>query len=71
MVNYLATVPGPSPETRVVAGKSSVEDSGFVVVGVCNFDSETFSFPPDTASVPYVTITDAQQGLIRFSILQS
>jgi len=71
MINYLATVLG-SPETRVTAGKPSAEDSGLVVVGVNNFDSDTFSFPvSDDTAFPYVTITDTQRGVIHFSILRS
>ena len=69
MIDYLATV--PRREAAVVAGRRD-DDSGLLVVGVNNFDSDTFSFPsePD-APAPYVVITDEQGGVIRFSTLHS
>ncbi len=65
MINYFATAPAREPQ--VIAGEPSAEDSGLVD----NFGSDTFSFPvPDGTTFPYVTITDAQRGVIQFSILR-
>jgi hypothetical protein len=66
MITYLTTA-----TPHAAAGRTE-DDSGLVVVGVNNFDSETFSFPSnEKASAPYAVVTDEQGSVIRFSILQS
>ncbi len=71
MITYLTTMPAQSPEAIMSAGRAE-DDSGLVVVGVNNFDSDTFAFPlNDKTSAPYAVVTDVQGCVIRFSILQS
>ncbi len=70
MITYLTTM--PTQENIVASAGPPEDDSGLVVVGVNNFDSDTFSFPSnEKASAPYAVVTDAQGCVIRFSILQS
>ena len=70
MNTYLTTL--PTREAIIVSAGRPEDDSGLVVVGVNNFDSDTFSFPSnDKTSAPYAVVTDAQGCVIRFSILQS
>jgi len=70
MSTYLTTT--PQREDFVVSGELAKDESGLVVVGVNNFDSDTFFFPPDDdATAPYVTVTDSERRIIRFSILRS
>ena len=70
MINYLTTM--PTRKDIVPSAGRARDDSGLVVVGVNNFDSDTFSFPSnEKTSAPYAVVTDAQGCVIRFSILQS
>jgi hypothetical protein len=70
MITYLTTM--PIREDIVTSEGQSEDDSGLIVVGVNNFDSDTFSFPSnEKSSAPYAVVTDAQGSVIRFSILQS
>jgi len=70
MITYLTTM--PTGEELVLSEERAKEDSGLVVVGVNNFDSETFSFPLGTKmDASYAVVTDAEGGVIRFSILRS
>ena len=70
MITYLTTM--PIREDIVTSAGQSEDDSGLIVVGVNNFDSDTFSFPSnEKSSAPYAVVTDAQGSVIRFSILQS
>jgi hypothetical protein len=62
----------PAHEDFVASAGRAEDDSGLVVVGANNFDSDTFSFPSnEETSAPYVVVTDPQGCVIRFSILQS
>jgi hypothetical protein len=71
MLTYLTTM-SAAIDTVVVSAGRKEDDSGLVVVGANNFDSETFFFPlSEKASAPYAVITDAQGCVIRFSILRS
>jgi hypothetical protein len=70
MTNYLTTMPTREGSV-VVAGTRAEEDSGLVVVGVNNFDGDTFLFPAaKKLAAPYAVITDMHGSVIRFSILQ-
>jgi len=70
MTNYLTTT--RTREAIVASAGRAEDDSGLVVVGVNNFDSDTFSFPlNEKTSAPYAVVTDAQGCVIRFSILRS
>jgi hypothetical protein len=71
MINYLTTV--PKREAIVVSGARAEDDSGLVVVGVKNFEGDTFSFPQsdESSGASYVTVLDSERRIIRFSILQS
>jgi hypothetical protein len=54
------------------SAQEPTQGSEMVVVGIENFDAGTFSFPAhNNAPFPYITITDPQHGVIRFSILRS
>jgi hypothetical protein len=70
MTNYMTTMPKREGSV-VVSGARAEEDSGLVVVGVNNFDGDTFLFPtPKKLASPYAVITDTHGSVIRFSILQ-
>jgi hypothetical protein len=70
MVTYLTTM--DAGEDFVVCEERTKENPGLVVVGVNNFDSETFVFPSAAKMDPsYAIVTDAEGGVIRFSILRS
>jgi hypothetical protein len=63
----------PARDVDVIDPKDRTDaESELIVVGVNNFDSGTFSFPPEHDSpAPYVTITDVGKGTIQFSILRN
>ena len=70
MITYLTTM--PTREDCVVSEERAKDNSGLVVVGANNFDSETFSFPSSAKmDASYAVITNAEGSVIRFSILQS
>lgn len=70
MTSYLTSM--TTGEELARPGEQAEEGSGLVVVGVNNFDSETFSFPSAAKMDPsYAVVTDADGGIIRYSILRS